>query len=487
MNKLKKYVRPVYNYTIITFGELQDIKDVTYFDESFMSRSRWKELQEQMWMHSLLLGYVITPIILVDIEKCMTNCSDKDSDDYLYFKKLWDAGWRYITNDGWNRNGTANKWKNDKVFVEKGVYQFDDGYELVIHNVSKKSDLSEPQNKKIDSIGVPLVSITKASRNDLSQVFLAVNTMVAQNAMELRNAMNTDIAKPIRDLASKLEYWFTIKGDGKSKSSMGIFKSSEADRRYIDEFILDFIIFCHMTFGKNWNSTTRDFYYSKQKSDLLTSFKYAEPILKKIIRTGCSKDKKSEEYKREFNIVSPRSAFLTLACYVLFDKQNISITQEKLPKFVNVVQQLFIKFCEDSNCTLRTYEEDGVTPKKVFTFKSASRREPIQLKFSTDLIMHKIITEHEDLLTHRDPQRLFSKKQRIDIWERQGGKIGICHAKCPYTGKEIRFEDMFNSEMWQVDHILPYSHGGQTNIENGQLIDARANKVKSNHIQDAAD
>ena len=83
------------------FSEVQTLKAKTYFDESFMSRSRWEILQREAWMQSLVRGFALTPLILVDIAKCIQHCP-VGSDDYDYFKNLLDQGFEYITCDGWN-------------------------------------------------------------------------------------------------------------------------------------------------------------------------------------------------------------------------------------------------------------------------------------------------------------------------------------------------------------------------------------------------
>jgi CRISPR/Cas system Type II protein with McrA/HNH and RuvC-like nuclease domain len=77
-----------------------------------------------------------------------------------------------------------------------------------------------------------------------------------------------------------------------------------------------------------------------------------------------------------------------------------------------------------------------------------------------------------DVVSVLDPERLFTKAQRYEMWVKQDGK-------CPVTGKTILEEDINNHDMWAADHIIPYSKGGPTTVENGQLIDKKANQSKS--------
>jgi CRISPR/Cas system Type II protein with McrA/HNH and RuvC-like nuclease domain len=65
------------------------------------------------------------------------------------------------------------------------------------------------------------------------------------------------------------------------------------------------------------------------------------------------------------------------------------------------------------------------------------------------------------------------------MWKKQGGK-------CPLTGKNIPQEQIQNHDLWHADHIVPYSKGGQTTLENGQLVCKKANLSKGSKTLKAA-
>ena len=255
--------------SIEPFSKLQTFNKVTYLDERFMSRGRWDTVNREEWFISLIAGMCMTPLILVDIEKCLSHCI-KGTPDWDYFNNLLEKGYKYITCDGWNRNCTSSLWKENKVKLKKGIYEQDQGYQLKITKHSYIKDLDEYQKSIIDSIMVPVTYIEKATRADLGKIFVSVNKLVAQNAMELRNALQTDIAEPIRNLATKLQPYFLIDG---------LISQQNSNRRVHDEFILDCIMYVHTKFAKNWTAATRDFYYNKELSGMLTSFKFGETII----------------------------------------------------------------------------------------------------------------------------------------------------------------------------------------------------------------
>ncbi len=65
--------------------------------------------------------------------------------------------------------------------------------------------------------------------------------------------------------------------------------------------------------------------------------------------------------------------------------------------------------------------------------------------------------------------RYFSQEQKMELYY-EGCKCGIC-------GQAIL--DINDCE---VDHIIPYSKGGRTIIENAQLVHSTCNKIKSNKV-----
>lgn len=85
---------------------------------------------------------------------------------------------------------------------------------------------------------------------------------------------------------------------------------------------------------------------------------------------------------------------------------------------------------------------------------------------------HKVLKE--DLLSHvmnmplKDPKRNFDEAQRQVIYRRDKGICRICGKKCDWND-------------WEADHIIPWSKGGKTEIENGQLLCPACNSSKSDN------
>lgn len=64
--------------------------------------------------------------------------------------------------------------------------------------------------------------------------------------------------------------------------------------------------------------------------------------------------------------------------------------------------------------------------------------------------------------------RVFTKSERRTMYERQNGVCALC-------------QESFSENEMQADHIIPWSRGGKTVLENGQMLCAPCNREKSNN------
>ena len=70
-----------------------------------------------------------------------------------------------------------------------------------------------------------------------------------------------------------------------------------------------------------------------------------------------------------------------------------------------------------------------------------------------------------------DPNREFNRFEKVVIHRRDKG---ICQwSGC---GKKVSWSD------YEADHVHPWSKGGKTKVENGQVLCSRHNKKKSNSL-----
>ena len=79
-------------------------------------------------------------------------------------------------------------------------------------------------------------------------------------------------------------------------------------------------------------------------------------------------------------------------------------------------------------------------------------------------IYEYLLTGEEKVLS----LRAFDQDEKITMYNRQEGKCAIC-------GKPFDINDM------QADHVVPWSKGGKTTLDNGQMLCVECNLKKSNH------
>jgi hypothetical protein len=98
---------------------------------------------------------------------------------------------------------------------------------------------------------------------------------------------------------------------------------------------------------------------------------------------------------------------------------------------------------------------------------------------SADSIRHRMefmlrnLLESFPALSRKDNQRDFTHIQKIAVFRRDNG---VCQVGIKCGGKKLTWDD------WQCDHIIPWSKGGKTTVENGQVSCASCNLSKGNTL-----
>ena len=69
-----------------------------------------------------------------------------------------------------------------------------------------------------------------------------------------------------------------------------------------------------------------------------------------------------------------------------------------------------------------------------------------------------------------DRQRAFTEGQRLAIWRRDKG---VCQLRIKCEGAKCGWDDH-----WHADHKIPWSQGGETTVENGQVACSACNLAK---------
>lgn len=126
----------------------------------------------------------------------------------------------------------------------------------------------------------------------------------------------------------------------------------------------------------------------------------------------------------------------------------------------------------------KTYDESADTDMLSFSNHRQQGENDLEIR---DRIMRQIFFEYlkekNIVIKEKDENRAFSELERIFIYRRDKG---FCQ-QCLRDGKPEN-EAKVSWSKYQADHVLPHSKGGQTVIENGELLCAYHNQSKGSKV-----
>lgn len=284
-----------------------------------------------------------------------------------------------------------------------------------------------------------------ASEQEINDMFIRLNLSGAKlNNQELRNAAyNGDFKTMIYDTADEFDDYLV---DNKILSASNV-------KRMIDaEFISE--LFAAMIKGIQDKKKSLDKIYSEfdsmEEDDILAWKKEFRSTMKTVDKI-LDEDIKSTRFKNKNDFYS-----LFYVIYDLVKNKNYKLSSDKFELIKKALIDLSKNIrLESSNIDMVKYYEGAVNAGDT----NANR------KFRHD-ILTKLI---EPFCIERDDKRHFTDFEKQFLWHSSEMKIcGIC-------GKEI-----FSYDDYQIDHILAWDKGGETNLSNAQLAHASCNKSKGN-------
>ena len=118
------------------------------------------------------------------------------------------------------------------------------------------------------------------------------------------------------------------------------------------------------------------------------------------------------------------------------------------------------------NAVIRKKEQDAIRRLEIEKAEIARKIKERQRKRELEKIVTQELIDSGELFGEQ-PKRPPIPREVVDaVYKRDGGR-------CVYCG---------STENLQLDHIIPFSKGGATTIENLQLLCQKCNLEKSNHI-----
>jgi len=429
-----------------TFGSYLTIIDKVYADLNCQSVTRWDLSNKQSFIVSVILNTAPSKFILAHVNSCLNNAeisNDKKSVDY--FTQFVERA-TYLNLDSNNRTNTILEYKQNKFSIPEGNYVIGDEVYTITSENGTYSKLPVGMKNILDSRKITLEVYLNATREDITRLFLVVNSGVTLNAPELRNPILSNVADEIRELATKYSKTF---------SAAGVFTQKEINRRKLDDYFAGLcMIYLDGLDSKITAKSLEEMYYNENANKLVNKFvREVERFLKTV-------GKNLSIFKRENGL---------LDLFVIYLEQirgGKKITEPD--SFVKDYINIQIDLMKDK--TEHSYNENG----RSATFSELLRSR--EIRFNT--LRNKLITAKFDCTKYfvqLDSRRNGSIEEKLIAAKDQGWVTP--------EGVEIPMEDVLTAD-FEIGHIKPYADGGKSELSNFAIQTREDNrKLGKNPIQ----
>lgn len=445
------------------------IKPTIVLDQAFnvgnVLFGRWSNRQSLAFILALFGNRVVNPILIADIEKCKQSFSMfKDSPDttgqtdYQYFAKWQEENPnnKYLAVDGNNRSIALERFFIlQEIVLPKGTE-----FNILVNGVRKHFKLSSAKTFEqlpkelqdwMKNVTLKLDIVTRATRKGLSELFKSVNTQSALNSQEMRNAELTEVAHQVRE---KSKAW-------NSRIAQYMFSESRLIRLPFDELNASMLVYMtNKSSLKSINNAALDEAYedgSKEEKQLPKWSKLIDSLYDMLFVNSKLKG---------------NNKFRLMNLFMLYDwmnDKNYTIKDEKS----------FVSWFFETHTALENSQHEYLVSKgknkvRGMQFDEMKTDDGVHLQVRLQILVEKFQEYANDTKTvvEIDRRRTFSAQERGALWVKQG-------YKCALTGVEIPWEEVQDATKWQADHIVEWAEGGETSIENGQLVCAEAHKKKT--------
>ena len=489
-----------------TLKQLIDYYIKIFIDESFQRPYCWSPKEVISWVNSILFNRIPSIFTIADNQSCADWCDKitpllSDSSDY--FKNIIevhkcpstsiDGNGRttstvgfFVPKADWPKQFPRKLYGNEqyeftfpKGFKPSVIGFDDDGNEVSFNHSWKKREklpfANFPEELKIIILNrkVLVSKLIRATQGDCHNEFIDLNKQHKITAQEDRQAYPSDYSNYVRNF-TKLLFWIPTK-----------VPKLTIQGRKIDEFV-------HICMVYITEKDKREEHIAS-KASLNEAYKFeaslteinmvpAKTILNNAFRI--KKEQDSQDILKEIHIFFN---WIMYYVYCIETNQKIHSEARLFELFLAVHRTLW----KDKK-TLWYIEKKQQPFSQLCTsyrgIKILPRLNAIIKKMTKLLSKPKNI----DIMTMadygvKDPNRLFNRIQKEELWFIQGGVLSHIDKKgnvvkykdaiCPKTKKKIPYREIHDATRWGGDHYpIKWTDNGPTTVENGRLIWQSANK-----------
>lgn len=396
------------------------IKDRIDTNPDYQRPPVWSLNQKQLLIDTILRGY--------DMPK-------------MYWRKIGKNPDKYEVVDGQQRLRAIWEFMEGKFSLGKNQEPIN-GVEL--KNVTYKGDKSNilPDDLRLsfDTYALDVIAMTDTDEEEVREMFLRLQNGTSLKAQEKRNAMTGNI----RDFVKKL-------------ASHTFFEHCNFDNvRYTYDLIAAQMIKIELEGGPcNVKNADLNKMY-KENRDFNTNgdkAKKVKRVLDFLLKVFPEKTPELERYS-------------TLSLYLLVSHLMEKYAYSELEKSIN---DWFINF-ESYRREQKKLDVDNCDP-EILSYHdriSHSTDSEDSIRWRNEYVLRKYL-EYNTKIELKDNNRMFTREQRLAIYRKNRG---ICQLKIKCDGNKCEWDN------WEADHIIPWSKGGKTIVDNGQVSCPACNSSK---------
>ena len=440
----------------------------TFLDGSFQRYggiergSGWNLRFANEFVGSLLEGATSNSIIRADVDECLKyaqellreSANDKNRNNLEYWKDKQNSGKRYVNIDGNNSSSSIYHFVNCTLDAH-----LSDGTVINLQDYDKESEQYE---EIVHEEKMMVHTLERITYLEMCTLFRKINRMTSLNRQEYRNAHPSELSVFVRELANEdRDIWKIVYSD-----------PVVFDRRSHEELLARFLVKIKGDYEVDAKHSNLDAMYEKDNylsDETKERVKNSLKLFGKISKTHtgakiglakvqalmdlCDYISKNSKY-----IVKSPSLFLKW--FLTTDAKFVAESKKLQEADVSMSYQWFLKNKQNSI----HYQRINVL------FRESLLAD---LDF---LIGREVIKKSPLVRTNRDR---FTKSDALLLWSMQDAK--------DRNGNDIDILDIYLGK-YEVDHVVSIKDGGETVIENAELMtreDNRAKGAKSNqpHFQ----
>ncbi len=429
---------------------------------------RWTPELQSEYIGSIIKGEAPSDIVVSDNEACMIYWKDLSKSDWEYYK-AWLMGEnggqhiKFLIVDGHNRKVTIEEFLSGKVIIPTGYYDVtyttkdDKGFdeEMTFRgNIGTGNNTFPTMPEGLRNIflklPVTITSYTNSSRDELSDLFIQINSGKVLNDAERRNAKTSHIAAVARDAATEYGHFMT-----NDKFRKWI-TEDQVNRRAVDAYFarMLYMFFAGDIKANPDDKNLWDMYAVDSPQD--RNYKKGKAVLEKFIKDILS--------NQLLHGIPHKNALMDLWLIYLSEVNN---NREFIPEKVTDMLKAYIVVISDLAADPTLHKSmpkftPWKDPKSFLTIIGG-------LQPQNNAVRNKLITEKFDVQKYTREKR----RRTVSNWEKLEVAVNS-NFKTP-EGLDIDISKLQTDE-YHKGHIDPYAHGGETNVENTVIQTAKDNK-----------